>query len=125
MNSSAAPLHEPSVAPLPRALPAWCATEKPDVILFGFFIWSTFAVAVAMSHELLPGNVGLASGMMLGLAIGFGGLGVAVNGIIADHYSLAAALGTIPIPIAFAKEDGLSSLSIPRFILSNSIVIKP
>lgn len=72
------------------------------LILFGFFLWSTFAVAVAMSHELLPGNVGLASGIMLGLAIGFGGLGVAVNGMIADHYSLAAALGTIPIPIAAA-----------------------
>ena len=40
--------------------------------------------------------------MMLGLAIGFGGLGVAVNGVIADHYSLAAALGTIPVPIAAA-----------------------
>jgi len=72
------------------------------VLLFGFFLWSTFAVAVAMSHELLPGNVGLASGMMLGLAIGFGGLGVAVNGMIADHYSLGAALGTIPIPIVAA-----------------------
>jgi len=72
------------------------------ILLFGFFLWSTFAVAVAMSHELLPGNVGLASGMMLGLAIGFGGLGVAVNGMIADHYSLAAALGTIPLPIAAA-----------------------
>jgi MFS transporter, FSR family, fosmidomycin resistance protein len=72
------------------------------LLIFGFFLWSTFAVAVAMSHELLPGNVGLASGMMLGLAIGFGGLGVAVNGVIADHYSLAAAIGTIPIPIAAA-----------------------
>jgi MFS transporter, FSR family, fosmidomycin resistance protein len=72
------------------------------LLVFGFFLWSTFAVAVAMSHELLPGNVGLASGMMLGLAIGFGGLGVAVNGMIADHYSLAAALGTIPVPIAAA-----------------------
>jgi FSR family fosmidomycin resistance protein-like MFS transporter len=72
------------------------------LLLFGFALWSTFAVAVAMSHELLPQNVGLASGMMLGLAIGFGGLGVAVNGVIADHYSLAAALGTIPIPIALA-----------------------
>jgi FSR family fosmidomycin resistance protein-like MFS transporter len=40
--------------------------------------------------------------MMLGLAIGFGGLGVAVNGMIADHYSLAAALGTIPVPIIAA-----------------------
>jgi MFS transporter, FSR family, fosmidomycin resistance protein len=72
------------------------------LLLFGFFLWSTFAVAVAMSHELLPGNIGLASGMMLGIAIGFGGLGVAVNGLIADHYSLAAALSTIPIPIAVA-----------------------
>ncbi|HUT38963.1 MAG TPA: MFS transporter [Methanoregula sp.] len=72
------------------------------ILLFGFFLWSTFAVAVAISHELLPQNVGLASGMMLGLAIGFGGLGVAVNGMIADHYSLAAALGTIPIPIVAA-----------------------
>jgi len=72
------------------------------LLLFGFFLWSTFAVAVAMSHELLPQNVGLASGMMLGLAIGFGGLGVAVNGLIADHVSLAAALGTIPIPIVIA-----------------------
>ncbi len=72
------------------------------ILLFGFFLWSTFAVAVAMSHELLPQNVGLASGIMLGFAIGFGGLGVAVNGIIADHYSLATALGTIPIPLVGA-----------------------
>lgn len=72
------------------------------LLIFGFCLWSTFAVAVAMSHELLPGNVGLASGVMLGLAIGFGGLGVAVNGIIADHYSLHAAIAAIPLPIIAA-----------------------
>lgn len=72
------------------------------LILFGFALWSTFAVAVAMSHELMPDNIGLASGLMLGLAIGVGGLGVAINGMIADHYSLAAALGTIPVPLALA-----------------------
>lgn len=69
------------------------------LLLFGFCLWSTFSVAVAMGHELLPQNVGLASGIMMGLAIGFGGLGVAVNGMIADQYSLAAAIGTIPLPI--------------------------
>jgi FSR family fosmidomycin resistance protein-like MFS transporter len=37
------------------------------ILLFGFALWSTFAVAVAMSHTLLPHNVGLASGIMLGL----------------------------------------------------------
>lgn len=72
------------------------------VLIFGFCLWSTFAVAVAMGHELMPGNIGLASGMMLGLAIGAGGLGVAVNGIVADHYSLMTALGTIPVPIIIA-----------------------
>jgi FSR family fosmidomycin resistance protein-like MFS transporter len=72
------------------------------LLCFGFCLWATFAVAVAMGHELLPQNVGLASGIMLGLAIGFGGLGVAVNGMIADHYSLAAAIGTIPLPVAGA-----------------------
>lgn len=69
------------------------------LLCFGFCLWATFVVAVALGHELLPQNVGLASGIMLGLAIGFGGLGVAVNGMIADHYSLAAAIGTIPVPI--------------------------
>jgi MFS transporter, FSR family, fosmidomycin resistance protein len=80
-------------------------TGFPAVIAllgFGFCLWATFAVAVAMGHELLPQNIGLASGLMLGLTIGFGGLGVAVNGLIADHYSLGAALGSIPVVIAVA-----------------------
>lgn len=72
------------------------------ILVFGFCLWSTFAVAVAMGHELMPGNIGLASGMMLGLAIGAGGLGVAVNGFVADHYSLFTAIGTIPVPIVIA-----------------------
>jgi FSR family fosmidomycin resistance protein-like MFS transporter len=73
-----------------------------SLLCFGFCLWATFSVAVAMGHELLPQNVGLASGIMLGFAIGFGGLGVAVNGMIADQYSLAAAIGTIPLPLAAA-----------------------
>ena len=88
------------------AIPAFCLffissgiVSVIAVLLFGFFLWSTFTVAVAMGHELMPGNIGLASGMMLGVAIGFGGLGVAINGMIADHYSLAVALGTIPVTV--------------------------
>jgi FSR family fosmidomycin resistance protein-like MFS transporter len=69
------------------------------LILFGFFLWSSFAVTVAMSHEILPSRVGMASGLMLGVAIGAGGIGVAVNGILADTYSLSAALATIPVLI--------------------------
>jgi len=68
-----------------------------SLVIFGFFLWSNFAVTVAMSHELMPRSVGLASGLMLGVAIGAGGIGVAVSGMIADHYSLMAALALIPV----------------------------
>jgi FSR family fosmidomycin resistance protein-like MFS transporter len=44
----------------------------------------------------------MASGLMLGVAIGAGGIGVAINGMIADIYSLPAALSTIPVLIAAA-----------------------
>jgi FSR family fosmidomycin resistance protein-like MFS transporter len=72
------------------------------LIVFGFFLWSSFAVTVAMSHEILPSRVGMASGLMLGVAIGAGGIGVAINGLIADMYSLTTALYTIPILIVGA-----------------------
>jgi FSR family fosmidomycin resistance protein-like MFS transporter len=73
-----------------------------SLVLFGFFLWSNFAVTVAMSHELLPHSIGMASGLMLGMAIGAGGVGVAVSGILADHYSLSVALATIPALILAA-----------------------
>ncbi len=72
------------------------------LIIFGFALWSTFSVALAMSHEMMPGRTGMASGMMLGFTMGMGGIGAAVNGMIADRVSLAAALGTIPVPVLIA-----------------------
>ena len=72
------------------------------LVVFGFFLWSSFAVTVAMSHEILPSRVGMASGLMLGVAIGAGGIGVAINGMIADMYSLTTALYTIPVLIVGA-----------------------
>lgn len=72
------------------------------LLIFGFFLWSTFSVTVAMAQEVMPGNVGLASGLMLGLAVGAGGIGVAVSGAIADASSLGIALATFPLPILAA-----------------------
>lgn len=72
------------------------------MIIFGFILWSTFAVTVAMAHEMAPGNVGLVSGLMLGLAVGVGGMGVAVTGWIADLTSLSVGLMTIPLAIILA-----------------------
>jgi len=66
--------------------------------LFGFGLWSTFAITVALSHELMPRAVGLASGVMLGVVVGAGGIGVAATGYIADLWSLSFALWTV-VPV--------------------------
>ncbi|MGB9791241.1 MAG: MFS transporter [Thermacetogeniaceae bacterium] len=61
------------------------------VALAGFVTISTFAVTVVFGQELLPHNVGLASGLMLGFGIGMGGVGTTMLGWVADHWGLPAA----------------------------------
>lgn len=60
------------------------------VALAGFTAISTFSVTVVFAQELLPGNVGLASGLVLGFAIGMGGVGATALGWVADHWGLPA-----------------------------------
>ena len=73
-----------------------------SLIVFGFALWSGLAVMLAMAHEMVPGKVGLTSGIMLGAALGVGGLGVAITGILADMYSLDTALFILPFLILTA-----------------------
>jgi FSR family fosmidomycin resistance protein-like MFS transporter len=66
-----------------------------SLMLFGFFLWSSFSVTLAISHELLPGNLGLASGLLLGLSMGAGGIGVALIGALGDAVGLGVALWSL------------------------------
>jgi FSR family fosmidomycin resistance protein-like MFS transporter len=62
---------------------------------------ANFSITVVMGQEYLPNRLGLASGITLGAAIGFGGLAAAALGVLADHTSLTTTLWTIaliPIP---------------------------
>ncbi|MDD5418266.1 MAG: MFS transporter [Methanomicrobiaceae archaeon] len=100
---------EYTVFGLVGAVPAFYAFLMTDgfasiaaLMLFGFSLWSTFSVTVAMGHEMMPGNVGLVSGLILGLAVGAGGLGVAITGYLADHISLYLGLYTLPLPVIVA-----------------------
>ena len=62
---------------------------------------SSFTVTMVMAQELLPGNLGIASGLMAGFAIGTGGIGVTLLGVIADHFGVPVALKSIMLlPIA-------------------------
>lgn len=45
---------------------------------------SAFAALVVYAQELVPGRVGLVSGLMFGLMFGIGGIGAAGLGLLAD-----------------------------------------
>jgi FSR family fosmidomycin resistance protein-like MFS transporter len=56
--------------------------------IIGFVIASAFSAIVVYAQELMPGRVGLVSGMFFGFAFGMGGIGAAVLGHIADLTSI-------------------------------------
>ncbi|EGK13397.1 MFS transporter [Kroppenstedtia eburnea] len=58
------------------------------LIIFGFFVLSSFAVTVVYGQRLLPGKVGLVSGLMIGFGVGAGGIGATFLGWIADRYGV-------------------------------------
>lgn len=58
----------------------------------GMLIQSTVPTSVVWAQELIPGNAAMASGMMLGLSFGLGGVGAAITGALADHIGLEAAM---------------------------------
>jgi MFS transporter, FSR family, fosmidomycin resistance protein len=70
------------------------------VTLFGAVLISTFSVTVVMGQNLLPRNLGVASGLIVGFAIGAGGIGVTLLGVVADHFGVPFAfkcIGILPL----------------------------
>ncbi|MBA4418217.1 MAG: MFS transporter [Syntrophus sp. (in: bacteria)] len=65
--------------------------------LQGMVLISTFSVTIAMAQKLLPHRLGVASGLMVGFAIGTGGIGVTLLGVIADHFGVPIALESIMV----------------------------
>ena len=57
-------------------------------VLIGLVIASAFSAILVYAQELLPGRVGMVSGLFFGLAFGLGGLGAAILGTLADHTSI-------------------------------------
>jgi FSR family fosmidomycin resistance protein-like MFS transporter len=65
--------------------------------LSGFVLIASFSVTVVMAQDLLPGKLGMASGLMVGFAIGTGGMGVTLLGLVADTWGVPTALKTITV----------------------------
>jgi FSR family fosmidomycin resistance protein-like MFS transporter len=56
---------------------------------------ATFAVTIVMGQEFLPGRLGVAAGVTIGLSIGLGGVGAPLLGLLADAHGLRATFGVI------------------------------
>jgi MFS transporter, FSR family, fosmidomycin resistance protein len=54
----------------------------------GFIILSSFSVSVVYAQELVPGKIGMVSGLIVGLAFGMGAIGSVALGVIADWVGL-------------------------------------
>jgi FSR family fosmidomycin resistance protein-like MFS transporter len=71
---------------LPYANLFW--TETLSVII-GLIIASAFPAIVVYAQELLPGKLGMISGIFYGFSFGMGGIGAAALGMLADATSIA------------------------------------
>jgi FSR family fosmidomycin resistance protein-like MFS transporter len=58
----------------------------------GLVLVSTFTTAVVLGQAYMPRNLGMASGLVVGFAIGAGGVGATALGWIADRWGLSSAL---------------------------------
>ncbi|HLB33640.1 MAG: Fosmidomycin resistance protein [Verrucomicrobia bacterium RIFCSPHIGHO2_12_FULL_41_10] len=58
-------------------------------VIIGIIIASAFSAILIYAQELLPGNVGMLSGLFFGLAFGAAGLGAVLLGALADKTSIS------------------------------------
>jgi FSR family fosmidomycin resistance protein-like MFS transporter len=57
-------------------------------VVIGIVIASAFSAILVFAQELMPGKVGMISGLFFGFAFGMGGLGSAILGYLADQTSI-------------------------------------
>jgi FSR family fosmidomycin resistance protein-like MFS transporter len=72
---------------------------------------ATFAVTIVMGQEYLPGRLGVAAGVTIGLSIGLGGVGAPLLGLIASAHGYKAVFETIAVLPLLAL---LLTLALPR-----------
>jgi len=81
-------------------------------VFIGVILASAFSAILVYAQELLPGKIGLISGLFFGFAFGMGGLGSALLGALADHtsieyvYKICAYLPLIGLLTGFLPDIG-------------------
>ncbi|WP_282935988.1 MFS transporter [Paenibacillus sp. RC67] len=91
---------------MPHVDPMWIF---PLLIILGVITHSSFSVTVVYVQELVPGKVGMVSGLITGLAFGMGAIGTVVVGALIDLTSLT----TIIIACSFMPLFGVIGFLLP------------
>ncbi|MFE1244929.1 MFS transporter [Fictibacillus sp. NPDC058756] len=97
-------------APLALLLPhmgLWAVA--PLFFMIGFILNTSFSVTVVYAQELVPGRIGMVSGLIVGLAFGMGALGSVVLGKVADVTSISYTM----LLISFLPLLGLLTVMLP------------
>jgi len=83
----------------------------PILVPIGFALSLPFSVMTVMGQEYLPGRVGTASGVTIGLAVTLGGLVAPLLGRFADLHGVHAAVSTLVlVPVVGA----VATMTLPR-----------
>ena len=92
---------------LPHANLLWTGVLT---VIIGLVLSSAFSAILVYAQELLPGKVGMVSGLFFGLAFGTAGVGAALLGKLAD----TAGIGTVYQICAFLPAIGLLTAFLPN-----------
>ena len=79
-------------------------------IIIGLVLSSAFSAILVYAQELMPGKVGMVSGLFFGFAFGMGGLGAAVLGVLADRTSI----DFVYYAIAYLPLLGVVTILLPK-----------
>jgi len=94
---------------LPHANLFWTAVLTVPI---GVILASAFSAILVYAQELIPGKVGMISGLFFGFAFGMSGIGSALLGVLADRtsieyvYSVCAFLPLIGLITGFLPDVG-------------------
>lgn len=104
-----------ALSPLPFFLlydaPSVAASAQVAIAVAGFLMGMPHSVMILMGQNLLPGRMGLASGLIMGFMFSVGAAAGWLTGWLGDQIGLQQALGWIPFVCMAAA---LSALALPR-----------
>src|ERR1700694_3633142 len=86
-------------------------------VIIGLILASAFSAILVYAQELLPGRVGMISGLFFGFAFGMGGLGEALPGRLAD----ATSIYNVYQVCAFLPAIGVLTVFLPNLEASRSV----